>query len=149
MAGARPWVVLHGGYYYWCGSVAGRIEVSRSDGSMTAGSGRSCGPAADRVEPGQVRAPELHFVRGRWYIYYAASGGRNETHRMGVLECEGRDPLGRWIDRGMLYTGDDPAGKRDPQWAIDGTILERGNELYFIWSGWEGVGTCSTCTPPR
>jgi GH43 family beta-xylosidase len=57
---------------------------------------------------------------------------------MGVLECAGSDPLGRWIDRGMLYTGDDPAARRDPQWAIDGTILEQGRQLYFVWSGWEG-----------
>ena len=137
--GADPWVVLHGGHYYWCHSSADRIEVSRSDRLDSRGE-RQVVWQAPRIgwNRAQVWAPELHFVRGRWYIYYAASGGRNETHRMGVLECEGADPLGRWIDRGMLYTGDDPAGKRDPQWAIDGTILERGTELYFIWSGWEG-----------
>ena len=137
--GADPWVVLHGGHYYWCHSSADRIEVSRSDRLDSRGE-RQVVLLAPRIgwNRAQVWAPELHFVRGRWYIYYAASGGRNETHRMGVLECEGADPMGRWIDRGMLYTGDDPAGKRDPQWAIDGTILERGNELYFIWSGWDG-----------
>jgi GH43 family beta-xylosidase len=137
--GADPWVVQHNGHYYWCHSSANRIEVSRSDRLDSRGEGQVVW-AAPRVgwNRAQVWAPELHFVRGRWYIYYAASGGRNESHRMGVLECEGADPMGRWIDRGMLYTGDDPAGRRDPQWAIDGTILEHGGQLYFIWSGWEG-----------
>jgi GH43 family beta-xylosidase len=136
--GADPWVLLHNGQYFWCHSTGDRIEVSRSDRLDARGQQRVVW-TAPRVgwNRAQVWAPELHFVRGRWYIYYAASGGRNVTHRMGVLECEGSDPLGRWIDRGMLYTGDDPAARRDNEWAIDGTILERGNKLYFIWSGWE------------
>lgn len=32
----------------------------------------------------------------------------------------------------MIIT--DPTNK----WAIDGTVLEVGGQLYFIWSGWEG-----------
>jgi GH43 family beta-xylosidase len=137
--GADPWVTLHDGQYFWCGSARDRIEVWRSD-RLDARGERRVVWTAPKVgwNRAQVWAPELHFVRGRWYIYYAASEGRNESHRMGVLECEGADPQGRWIDRGMLYTGDDPGGRRDPQWAIDGTVLEQGGQLYFIWSGWEG-----------
>src|SRR3954452_12218107 len=84
----------------------------------------------------EIWAPELHRIRGKWYIYYAASTGQNSSHRMGVLEAEADDPQGEYLDRGALYTGDDPGAKRDSRWAIDGTVLERGNELFFVWSGW-------------
>ncbi|HEY7119699.1 MAG TPA: glycoside hydrolase family 43 protein, partial [Tepidisphaeraceae bacterium] len=136
--GADPWVIFHQGQYYGCQSRASRIEVWKSDRLGERGERRIVWEAPRMGwNRAQVWAPELHWVRGRWYIYYAASTGRNESHRMGVLECEGADPQGRWIDRGMLYTGDDPAARRDPRWAIDGTILERGDELYLVWSGWE------------
>jgi GH43 family beta-xylosidase len=36
-----------------------------------------------------------------------------------------------------MYTGDDLAARTDNRWAIDGTVLELNDELYFIWSGWE------------
>ena len=29
----------------------------------------------------EVWAPELQFLRGKWYVYFAASDGRNATHR--------------------------------------------------------------------
>jgi GH43 family beta-xylosidase len=36
-----------------------------------------------------------------------------------------------------MYTGDDLAGRTQNRWAIDGTVLELNQQLYFIWSGWE------------
>jgi GH43 family beta-xylosidase len=76
-------------------------------------------------------APELHVFGGRGYIYVAADDGRNENHRMFVLESDGSDLLGSYTLRGKLAAPSD-------KWAIDGTVLEHGGELYFIWSGWEG-----------
>ena len=46
-----------------------------------------------------------------------------------------------------VLRGDDPTGPfemvgkisdKTDRWAIDGTVLEHKNELYFIWSGWKG-----------
>ena len=34
----------------------------------------------------QIWAPELHFLRGRWYLYYTASDGVDANHRHYVLE---------------------------------------------------------------
>ena len=129
--GADPWVVREGGVYYTC-SVGSHqcIEVGASHSLLERG---DCQPVWQPPTRGwnraQVWAPELHYLRGRWYIYYAASDGRNATHRMGVLQSETSDARGPYIDRGMLDTGG--------RWAIDGTVLESNGELYFIWSGWE------------
>ena len=138
-AGADPWVVLHDGWYYLCQTgPAGRLEVWRSRTLTHRGERRVVWtPPRAGWNRAQVWAPELHFVRGRWYIYYAASDGRNANHRMGVLAAATDDPQGPYVDRGMLYTGDhDPAERRDNRWAIDGTVLDLRGRLYFIWSGW-------------
>ena len=87
----------------------------------------------------EIWAPELHYMRGKWYIYYAADSGENEDHRMGVLESVTEDPQGAYTDRGMLYTGDEIETGANNRWAIDGTPLEMGGKLYFLWSGWEGL----------
>ncbi|MBW0000253.1 MAG: glycoside hydrolase family 43 protein [Verrucomicrobia bacterium] len=77
-----------------------------------------------------VWAPELHFVDGRWFIYYAADDGRNRNHRLWVLESAGSDPAGRYRSRGVLQTGG---------WAIDGTLgRDARGRLFLLWSGWPG-----------
>jgi GH43 family beta-xylosidase len=80
----------------------------------------------------QIWAPEIHFLHGKWYFYYAADDGLNENHRMWVLENDAADPFtGTWSDKGELELPDD-------KWAIDGTAFEINGNLYFLWSGWEG-----------
>ena len=66
------------------------------------------------MEQLQHLGAELHRLRGKWYIYYAAApvpGSPFTGQRTGVLECD--TPLGDYRDRGMLYTGDNPDGKTD------------------------------------
>jgi GH43 family beta-xylosidase len=84
-------------------------------------------------------APELHYLDGKWYIYYAAgrSGPPFINQRSGVLESVGQNPQGGYIDQGMLYTGDNIEDSSNNKWAIDVTILELDGQLYAIWSGWE------------
>lgn len=80
-----------------------------------------------------VWAPELHFLRGRWYIYFAADAGSNASHRIWVMECDREDPLsGEWHLKGKVTDATD-------RWAIDATVFEEGSRLYMIWSGWEGA----------
>jgi GH43 family beta-xylosidase len=137
--GADPWVVRHGGFYYLCQTgPGGRLEVWKSRSLVDRGERRVVWTPPQRGwNRAQVWAPELHRIGGRWYIYYAASDGHNVNHRMGVLECATDDPQGPFVDRGMLYTGDDIAHWKRNRWAIDGTVLELRGRLYFIWSGWE------------
>lgn len=80
-------------------------------------------------------APELHCLRGRWFIYFAGANKRlgNKSHRMYVLSgpLAHEDPhKGPWVLVGPI------AGMDQKQWAIDGTIFEIDNTLYFMYSGW-------------
>ncbi|HLL89806.1 MAG TPA: glycoside hydrolase family 43 protein [Tepidisphaeraceae bacterium] len=136
--GADPYVARHGEHYYYCqAGPGGGIEVWRGS-SLTDRGERAVvwTPPARGWNSRQIWAPELHLVRGRWYIYYAASDGRNANHRMGVLAATGDDPQGEFVDAGQLYTGDDVRRGTRNRWAIDGTVLDHNGQLYLIWSGW-------------
>ena len=79
-----------------------------------------------------VWAPELHFIQGKAYIYYAADNGTNANHRMFVAEQI--SPTNSFAYKGKVYDA------TTDRWAIDGTVLEATNgALYFIWSGWPGT----------
>jgi GH43 family beta-xylosidase len=132
---ADPWMIHHEGIYYFCESrnhatihvrKSKTIEEIGQDDGVKVWTPPVTGPNCHGVW-----APELHFLDGRWYIYYAADDGHNENHRMWVLESETADPQGAYRCRGVVETGG---------WAIDGTLL-RGNDarLYFVWSGWPGT----------
>src|ERR1700761_4892676 len=85
--GADPWVVRHDETFYSCSTgPGGCIEVWKSQSMVERGE-RSVVWTPPRYgwNRAEVWAPELHFIRGLWYIYYAASDGQNANHRMGVL----------------------------------------------------------------
>ncbi|RIX59460.1 alpha-N-arabinofuranosidase [Paenibacillus nanensis] len=78
-----------------------------------------------------IWAPEIQFVRGSWYIYFAADDGVNENHRMYALQALSDDPMGEYEFKGQVKDETD-------KWAIDGLTMELDGKLYFVWSGWEG-----------
>jgi GH43 family beta-xylosidase len=43
----------------------------------------------------ELWAPELHFIKGKWYMYFAADDGNNNNHRIYVLENPTADPTAR------------------------------------------------------
>ena len=55
-----------------------------------------------------IWAPELHYLEGKWYIYFA--GGEEEDIwkiRPYVLECQGQDPLAdAWVEKGKMQRAD-------------------------------------------
>jgi GH43 family beta-xylosidase len=140
-AGADPWVVKEGGTYYMVQSAENGIVVYRSTRlSQISSNGTRVWAAPDSGwNRTNVWAPELHHIDNRWYIYYAAGrAGPPYIHqRAGVLESVADDPLGPYVDRGMLYTGDDQAGGAPARWAIDLTVGRINGQLVAVWSGWE------------
>jgi GH43 family beta-xylosidase len=131
--GQDPWVVAHGGLYYYCYSTGRdiRVRVSRRLELIGEGEDTVLWGAPDAGGYSQnVWAPEMHRVGGRWYVYFSADDGENRNHRMYVLRSEGDDPVGPYVFVGKV------AGMAD-RWAIDGTLYQSdAGELYFIWSGW-------------
>ena len=140
-AGADPWVIRKDDVYYAIKSSNNRIWITRSP---TLTDVYHMPAAAVWTAPdtgwnrGNVWAPELHFIDGRWYIYYAAGqpGTPFTTQHAGVLQSAGADALGGYADRGMLYTGDSTGTGMGNRWAIDLTTAQLGTQRYAIWSGW-------------
>ena len=119
-----------GRYYGVAESVDSRqIEVFSSDRLTDRGIRRVAYEAAESgPSSADLWAPEIWYLRGKWYIYYAgasAPGMRNwDTHRMYVLEAE--DPMGPYRFAGQLELGE--------YMSIDGTVLELPDgRLIFIY----------------
>lgn len=128
-----PWVVRHGDDYYYCWSGGGVFvkKINNLDEIENKNGKRVWYPEPDTAHSHELWAPELHYLRGEWYIYVACDDGNNPTHRMYVLKGTSQDPTQPFTFVGQIT---DPSDK----WAIDGTVLQYRNEMYFVWSGWEG-----------
>ena len=59
-------------------------------------------PPANTSYSKELWAPELMYLQGRWYIYFAASDGNNVNHRMYVLEGNTQDPQGGYTFKGKI-----------------------------------------------
>jgi GH43 family beta-xylosidase len=134
-AGADPWSIFHEGYYYYTHTTGRNITLWKTKSLSqlkTAPSKVVWTPPATGPNSRDIWAPELHFLNGKWDLYYAADAGTNQTHRLWVLENASPDPMqGTWTDKGQLK---DPTDK----WAIDGSVFENNGQHYLVWSGWEG-----------
>lgn len=132
--GQDPWVTQSSGLYYYCYSHRDVIWVNadaRLERAVQYAGKRVWRPQRDKPWSRELWAPELHYLAGCWYIYVAADDGRNENHRMYVLQAQTSDPTGPYALAGKI-------GDSSDKWAIDGTVMRHRNGLYFIWSGWEG-----------
>lgn len=88
-----------------------------------------------------VWAPELHYLDGGWYIYFAA--GEEEdiwAIRPYVLHCKGQDPmLDEWEECGKMQCADeDEFSFRS--FSLDATIFENRGKYYYVWAEKVGVG---------
>lgn len=139
--GQDPWVIKKEGYYYYIETRNAGLYISKSKNLSDIKTDQKL--VWELPESGwnksNLWAPELHFIQGKWYIYYTAgkSGPPFIHQRSGVLESNTDDPLGEYIDKGQLYTGNDIQTKENNIWSIDLTVLEHNGQLYGIWSGWE------------
>ena len=132
--GADPYVVKKDGKYYYCYSSGNGVAVAAADNIHLIDSKngvRVYSAPQGTMYSREYWAPELHYVRGRWYIYVAADDGNNDNHRMYALGALTDDPTGPFEMLGKVTDDTD-------KWAIDATVLEYEDKLYFIWSGWEG-----------
>jgi GH43 family beta-xylosidase len=134
-SGADPWVIYKNGYYYYTNSMGSRLVIwktKRITNLNNAERKTIWVPPAGMPYSKEIWAPELHFLQGRWYMYFAADDGSNNHHRMYVLENTSPDPMkGEWAFKGQVA---DITNK----WAIDGSVFENKGQLYMIWAGWEG-----------
>lgn len=132
--GDDPWLVAHGNDYYYCFAYGNGVGVNKLSSLSKINKRNSAivyqAPAGADYSY-DYWAPELHYINGEWYIYVAADNGYNSSHRMYVLKGSSQNPKDPFYMVGKITSPDD-------SWAIDGTVMQYGGELYFIWSGWEG-----------
>ncbi len=88
-----------------------------------------------------IWAPELHYINGKFYIYFAASREEEKWRlRPYILECAGSDPMNdEWIERGMIQRSDDDIYSFKA-FSLDATILEHKGQYYYIWAEKVSVG---------
>lgn len=133
--GPDPWVIYHDGFFYYMNTMGTNLTIWKTrdiTDLRNAERKEVWQPPVTGPNSAQVWAPELHYLEGRWYIYFAADEGTNATHRLWVIENSAADPLaGTWTLKGEL---------KDPtdDWAIDPTVFEHRGKLYVVWSGWPG-----------
>lgn len=138
---ADPFIYKHAdGSYYFTGSVPSYdyIELRRSE--TIAGLREAEGVIIWRKhEDGpmsqHIWAPEIHFLDGKWYIYFAASE-RDDIWKLRpyVLECKGEDPLhDEWEELGQMQTADGDE-KSFSDFSLDATVFEHRGKRYCCWA---------------
>ena len=144
---ADPYIYRHtDGKYYFTASVPAydRIVLRQSDtllGLQTAEEKTVWMKHESGVMSRHVWAPELHYIKGKWYIYFAA-GERDNMWKIRpfVLECTGQDPMNdEWTECGKIQRSKDDIYSFDA-FSLDATILENKGELYYIWAEKVSVG---------
>ncbi len=133
--GPDPWVVYRDGFYYYMNTTGNNLTIRKTRDISDLRDAEAkvvWTPPASGPYSHEIWAPELHFLSGKWYLYFAADSGTNQSHRLWVLENSSPDPLtGNWTMKGEVT---DPTH----DWAIDPTVFEQAGKLYLLWSGWPG-----------
>ncbi len=88
-----------------------------------------------------IWAPELHYLEGAWYIYFAAGDAEDVWRiRPYVLKCAGQNPMSdEWVEMGQMQCADeDEFSFRS--FSLDATVFESMGKYYFVWAEKVGVG---------
>ena len=138
-SGPDPFVAQKDGFYYYTHTLNNRLAIWKTANMSALGGAPNTvvwTAPANGAASGNLWAPELYFLDGKWYLYYTA--GPNGTNlglqRTWVLENASPDPTtGTWVDKGRIFN------PNADFWAIDGTVLEQNGNRYFLWSGHNGI----------
>ncbi|HEY8971309.1 MAG TPA: glycoside hydrolase family 43 protein, partial [Puia sp.] len=134
-SGPDPYSCYHDGYYYYTHTMGNRLDLWKTKDITDlrhAEHKTIYTPPTGTAWSSDLWAPEIMFLDGKWYAYYAADDGHNKTHRLYVLQCDSPDPMtGEWVFKGKITDATD-------KWAIDGDVFKYKDQLYMVWSGWEG-----------
>ncbi|MBT9671172.1 family 43 glycosylhydrolase [Secundilactobacillus kimchicus] len=139
---ADPYIYKHtDGYYYFTASVPAYnlIEIRRAktlNGLAHAAPRTVWRKHESGAMSKLIWAPELHFIDGHWFIYFAATDTEELdelgmfTHRMYCIECDAEDPMAsedNWVERGQVKTDKDT-------FSLDATTFEHNGKRYYVWA---------------
>jgi GH43 family beta-xylosidase len=133
-AGADPFSFYKDSFYYYTHTTGHNITIWKTKNLSDLPKAVSkviFTPPIGTMYSKNLWAPEILYIEGKWYIYFAADDGYNKNHRMYVLENPSPDPMkGEWTFKGKIADASD-------KWAIDGDVFRYYKQWYIIWSGWE------------
>lgn len=144
---ADPYVYRHtDGTYYFTASVPAydRIVLRKSD-TLAGLQGAEEVTVWVKHDKGimskHIWAPELHYLFGKWYIYYAGGDIDDEwAIRPYVLECQGQDPMtDPWVEKGKMGRADGDVFSFEA-FSLDATIFSNKGEYYYVWAEKVSVG---------
>lgn len=144
---ADPYVYRHtDGSYYFTASVPeyDKIVLRRADTLLGLKDAQETviwkrhrsGPMSKHIW-----APELHYLYGKWYIYFAA-GERDDVWKIRpyVLECTGEEPMtGEWKEKGKMKSAPDDEFSFHA-FSLDATVFENKGKYYYVWAEKVSVG---------
>lgn len=144
---ADPYVYRHtDGTYYFTASVPAydRIVLRKSDtlaGLQEAEEVTIWVKHDKGIMSKHIWAPELHYLFGKWYIYYAGGDIDDEwAIRPYVLECQGQDPMtDPWVEKGKMGRADGDVFSFEA-FSLDATIFSNKGEYYYVWAEKVSVG---------
>lgn len=143
---ADPYVLKHGDKYYFTASYPAFGSVEKGyDRIILRESNTLLGLAEaqektlwhahkDGIMARHIWAPEIHFISGKWYIFFAA--GENPeiwNIRPYVLVCDGDPMTDEWKELGKMQAsdGDDVSFN---SFSLDMTYFEHKGRHYLIWA---------------
>ncbi|MBR2260062.1 MAG: family 43 glycosylhydrolase [Blautia sp.] len=144
---ADPYVYRHtDGKYYFTASLPeyDGIALRRADtlaGLAGAEEVRIWNKHESGIMSFHIWAPELHYLDGKWYVYFAGSDKDDIwALRPYVLECADADPLtGTWVEKGQMQAADDDAFSFT-DFSLDGTVFTCKGKRYYVWAEKVSVG---------
>ena len=132
---ADPFIYKHqDGYYYFTASYPeyDRIIMRRAKtitGLKEAEEKVIWWKHPDKEMSKHIWAPEIHFIDGKWYIYFAAS--RTDAIwaiRQYVIENDSANPFeGEWIEKGKIEMNFE-------EFTLDATSFIHQNQRYLVWA---------------
>jgi len=143
---ADPHIYKHtDGYYYFTASVPeyDRIVLRRA----TTIKGLANAPETTiwtKHSTGEmganIWAPEIHFINGKWYIYFAAGSTTNIwAIRMYVIESDSTNPIdGTWTEKGQIQPSQDA-------FSLDATTFEHNGTRYLVFAKADSTVNNESC----
>lgn len=135
--GADPWLEYWDGNYYlttttWTSELV--MRKSPTLAGLADATPVNVWSATDPERCCNFWAFEFHRLKGpdgyRWYMMYTAGqDGTLDHQHLNVLESAGDDPMGPYEYKGAMMPD---------SWNIDGNYLQQGEDLYLIYSQWQG-----------
>ncbi len=143
---ADPYVCFQDGWYYFTASVPAYDGIILRRSKTLAGLAEAeekyvWKKHESGIMSANIWAPEMHYLFGKWYIYYAGGEADNIFNiRPYVLECQGQDPYeDEWKELGKMQRADDDIFSFEA-FSLDATVFENKGKWYYVWAEKVSVG---------